>query len=257
MTELPILNQVYRITHTLGNHHKVAENFEKFNKYSLKSNFLKFNNNNPQIKGRRYDASIILTQIDFMNKSVCELGARDSILGPYLTGFANNVYVSDYFEMWEKGTINDLGQPDYWFSLWKKAAINSDKLTCEIQNITKLSYENEQFDVVIALSVIDFTYNQHQINGSDNGDIMALNEMVRICKPDGIIAISLSIGNISTDISGVHVYSENELFERLINPSGCKIYGKYDFNLKNKLNDSLFNINEFYPVSNVIFFLQK
>ena len=100
-------------------------------------------------------------------------------------------------------------------------------------------------------------YSQHKTDNNYDGDIMAIKEMVRICKPGGIIAISLCIGNISVNISGTHVYSENDLFKRLIIPSGCKIYGQYDFDLKNKYNDSLFNINEFYPVSNVIFFLQK
>jgi hypothetical protein len=252
------LNQVYRKKQTLNINFEVARNYDMFNKFSLKSNFLKFVDGVPMIRGRRYDASIILSQIDFNDKIVCELGARDSILGSYLTGFCSKVYMSDYFEMWEKGTIYDLGQPDYWFNMWKNVAIRPDNLICDVRDIMKLDYDSGMFDVVIALSVVDFLIGQHVDNdGNYDGDIVGLGEMVRICKPGGIIALSLCISNESADISGIHVYREKDLFERLIDKSGCKILGDYDFDLRNEYNDSLSNIKELYPVSNIIFFLQK
>lgn len=206
-------------------------------------------------KGRRYDDAVLFnSDVDFNGKVVCELGARDGIFGAWLTKYVDLIYISDYFEEWEKGTVNDLGQIDYWKNIWTRVAPNPEKMIIERQDMTKLSYPDNFFDIIVCTSVIEHLYNQ--VNW--NGDMIAIKEMVRVCRPNGLILLSTDMSKTESKwISGTFYYSKKDLFERLIDYSGCTLRGCYDFDFDNPENNALTTHNGFGPVAPVIFSLKK
>lgn len=242
------LNQVYKKYLTFRVYPIIKSIYNTFSTFCLTKNFTKITNTELIIKGRRYDASIILYFIDFKNKTVCELGARDSILGSYLTQYADKVAMSDYFQEWE-----GLGDKIFWDKIWYSAASEANKLETSTQNILSLDYDDETFDVVIALSVLNYLYTE-----DIDGDIKGFKEMLRICKKGGIVALSIIIGYNSGLDSGMFVYTSQMLFDKFINYSNqCEIVGEYDLDLGNKYNDGLFGLQTMSPVADCIIFIKK
>jgi len=250
------LNQIYREKRTFKDYPEIEKTYKEITQFTMKNNFYKdFGNGNHYPKGRRYDDAVLFnSNVDFTNKTVCELGARDGIFGAWLTQFVDKIYISDYFEAWGKGTEYDLGQIDYWKNLWTNVAPNPERMIIETQNMTKLTYPDNYFDIVVCTSVIEHLYNQ----SNWEGDKIAMKEMVRITKPGGIILLSTDMTpNASKWVSGTYYYNEKELFDRLITHSGCILRGDYDFDFNNDENNAITEHNGFKPVSSVIFSLQK
>ena len=191
--------------------------------------------------GRWYDCIMSLLCVDFIGKTVCELGARDSIFSSYITKYVNNVYASDIFEGW-----GDLGDLQYWDQLWKSCAYDSNKLIAEKQNMTNLTYPDSSMDIVLSFSAIEHI--------PRDGDIVAISEMSRVCKPGGIIVISTEIGEYDSPIVGGYMYSEETLQSRLIGMSGCSLIGDCDFSIDGSESKQILGEHEF---SSVIFFLRK
>lgn len=124
----------------------------------------------------------------------------------------------------------------------------------ETQDMTQLTYPDNFFDIVVSTSVIEHLYNQKDWYG----DMIAMKEMVRICKPGGIILLSTDMSKTESKwVSGTFYYNKEDLFKRLINHSGCELRGDYDFEFDNKDNDALTEHNGFGPVSSVVFSLRK
>jgi 2-polyprenyl-3-methyl-5-hydroxy-6-metoxy-1,4-benzoquinol methylase len=249
------LNQIYKQRQTFEQYPKIKETFDDITEHSIKNNFIRFDQDNQMIiKGRRYDDAVIInSDIDFNGKTVCDLGARDGILGAYLTKYVDKIYVSDYFEEWGKGTEHDLGSIEHWTNIWENAAFDKNKLVIENQDMTKLTYPDNFFDIVISTSVIEHIYNQ----ANWTGDMIAMKEMVRICKPGGIIAVTTDMARESRWVSGTFYYSIEDIFKRLIDHSGCELRGEYNFDINDTENDAISSHNDLYPVSSVIFTLKK
>lgn len=245
------LNQTYRKEETLKipSFHDI---FWGLVKYAYDVKFTKFVNGEEYTKGRIYDYALIMDSgIDFNDKMICELGARDGFFGSYLTKFAKKVHVSDYFEGWGKGTESDLGDFIYWFKTWVNTAINPHRLSIETQNMLNLDYPDNYFDIVISTSVIEHLKNQ---TIDHDGDMVAIKEMVRICKPGGIIALSTDMGTKCEWYSGTFYYDEEQLFKRLIDYSGCKLRGKYEFSLE---GTDMHHVKDDLDSTGVTFTLQK
>jgi SAM-dependent methyltransferase len=248
------LNQVYKQSKTFEDHPNIKATFDELDDISIKHKFFKYAPDGTEIiRGRRYDDAVLFNSIDFKDKLVCDLGARDGIFGSYLTKVVKKIHVSDYFEEWGKGTEHDLGDIEYWTKIWQDAAFDKDKMVIEHQDMTKLTYPDNFFDIVVSTSVIEHIYNQCDWQG----DMVAMKEMVRICKPGGIIALTTDIGLESRWVSGTHYYSKEDLFKRLIDYSGCTLRGDHDFDINHPDCDAITSHNDFAPVSAVIFTLQK
>jgi hypothetical protein len=58
-----------------------------------------------------------------------------------------------------------------------------------------------------------------------------MGEIVRVCKPGGVIAISTDMSVLNAWCSGTFWYDEATLFARLIDPFGVELRGPYDFSL--------------------------
>lgn len=249
------LNQIYKINETLKQYPDIAKTYDELNTFALKNNFCELlDDGGYKLKGRRYDNAVLFNSVDFNEKIVCELGARDGIFSSWLTKYVDKIYTSDYFELWGKGTEYDLGSFDYWANIWKNASYDQDKLVPEIQDITNITHLDNTFDIVICTSVIE-----HMITQCDfTGDMVGIREIVRIVKPGGTILLSTDMtSGKSKWHSGTFYYNEIDLFDRIINPSKCKLNGNYDFNFNNETNDAITYIDGVGMCSPVVLSLIK
>ncbi len=253
-----ILNQLYREEKTLEEYPAIQASFEVFRNHALSHQEF------TQSIGRNYDYAVLFNTpgLDFQDKKIADLGARNGHFGPWLTGLCSQVYVSDYFEGWE-------GLPDFQLAAeqWRKLSVKPDRLVPEIQDITKLTYEDESFDHVVCTSVIEHMFTQSQDkNGDFDGDIRGIKEMVRILRPGGFLLLSTDMskdGVFRGDkedpnwFSGTFWYTEQQLWDRIIKPSGCNVVGSTDFNFEHPDNSCLHTIKDRGPVSPCILALQK
>jgi len=228
------LNQTYKENQTFLEYPKIKLLYNEYNNYCL--NIAKWHKT-----GRTYDCALSLFRCDFNNKVVCELGARDSIFSSFLTQYVNMVHTSDIFMGW-----GDLGTLEFWDKKWKDYAFHPEKIFTSKQNMAQIKYPDNFFDIVISFSAIEHIYQQ---------DVIAIQEMVRICKPGGKIIISTDIANTHQWVSGGYFYDEQSLFNRLIIPSRCVIDGDYDFSFMNTDQEILNNTNLKY--TSAFFILKK
>jgi SAM-dependent methyltransferase len=226
------LNQTYQSKKTFSDYPEIKRIKDDYENYCL--NVAKWHK-----YGRSYDCALSLFYVDFADKIVCELGARDSIFSSYLTKNSKKVYVSDNFVGW------DLGELDYWGKMWRSFAHNESKLICEYQDMKNLQYDNNSMDIVISFSAIEHI--------PQDGDIKAAIEIGRVCAKNGIIIISTEMCRNHVWISGGYFYDEKTIFDRIINPTGCKLIGGYNFDF-DKSDKSFFNGTEY---TSVIMFLKK
>ena len=227
------LNQSYKVSATLEEYSDIKKMKEEYERFCLETtDWGKY--------GRSYDCCVAMHGVDFNGKTICELGARDSLFSSYVTKFVEKVYASDTFIGW-----GDLGDLNHWDKLWKKSAINPERHVSHFQDMTRLSYDNNSMDVVVSFSAIE------HIPG--NGDIAAAKEMGRVCKPGGFVIIGTDMCRNHKWHGGGYFYDEDSLFERIINSTGCKLVGDYDFDFGNSDKNS-FNGLEF---TSVIFVLKK
>lgn len=250
------LNQIYKQKRTFREYPEIKKTYDEITKVSIDHKFrIDLHDNKYRAKGRVYDDAVLFNSgIDFNNKIVCDLGARDGIFGAWLTQFVKKIYISDYFELWEKGTKNDLGQIEYWSEIWNKVAKNPERMVIERQDMSKLTYGDNKFDIVVSTSVIEHMYPQ----ADGNGDMKAIKEMARVCKPGGYILLSTDMSSKESKwVGGTYYYSKEDLFKRLIDHSGCELVGDYDFDFNSPDNDAMTTHAGFGPVSSVIFVLKK
>lgn len=252
----PALNQLYKEIVTKNTYPLVDRIYNEIKDRSIEKNFYKSNGN---VRGRIYDDAVLYTAViedggTFEGKMICDLGARDGAFGAWLTREAEHVYVSDYFNEWGKGTEYDLGQIDIWTQLWQSIAPNPDRLTCEHQDMTKLTYADNTFDHTISTSVIEHIHNQVEYRG----DMVAIREMVRVTKPGGYILLSTDMtAGPSKWHSGTFYYNEVDLYDRIINPSKCAVVGSIDFTFGSE-NNTDENIRDVVgTVSSVTLILKK
>jgi SAM-dependent methyltransferase len=259
------LNQIYQRRKTFEQHPQVEQAFARFDQFAHSHDFVNTVDSVRYARGRLYDYSVIYSNLPKQASGqlssdwvVCDLGARDGFFGAWLTGEVSMVCVSDYFRDWD-----GLGGLDQWSTLWRECARRPERLICESQNMLNLSYGDNQFDLVISTSVIEHL--KPCDNGVGNGDLIAMSEMVRICKPGGFIALSTDMiggGKESVWYSGTFYYSEQDLRQRLVQYPGCRLYSVFtentdgQFDMSDPSNDAITSDRELSPVSSVVFVLQ-
>jgi len=215
------LNQSYRIAETIATRPDVAALTIEFR--SWLKNVVRWTpyDTNPEIGyspgqvhiGRYYDAALTMASIDFTGLRILELGARFSFLGSYLTGVAAEVHVSDLFANDQAGNL------DQWDRLWSGAARRPERLHTGPIDMRTTGCADNAFDVVLNISAIEHV--------PDYGDIVTMIEMGRIVRPGGFIVIGTDISDRFRIKRGKY-YDEDAIYERLIEPSGCSLYGPAD-----------------------------
>jgi SAM-dependent methyltransferase len=231
MSSNPVpLNQTYRMKATYAAYPEIKRMVDDLTAKSIASGF-RLQDGKPRSGGRRYDfATIYASGSDFRGKLVADLGARDGFFGAWLTGEAAQVHISDYFEKWGEGTSIDLGRFEYWENRWRVMAPNPERLVCETQDITKLTYPDAHFDVTICTSVIEHIW---------PNDMDAMREIVRITKPGGIIAMSTDMSTMNQKHGGTFFYNEANFMARLIAPYPVRLRGPVDFSLDHPDTDAI------------------
>ena len=215
----PPLNQTYRIDETLAYCADVKAIYTQYENYLREVVRWVPHDTDPVLGepgkvhvGRAYDAALVMASIDFTGFKVLELGARASFLGCYLTGVAW-VQMTDLFE------AENMGGLDHWCGLWTKAALRPSFLHPDRVDMRDTGYIDNSFDAVLNISAIEHV--------PEDGDIESVVEMARICKPGGFIVIGTDVSD-QFRVAGGKYYDEVALYERLIEPSGCEIYGEVD-----------------------------
>lgn len=107
------------------------------------------------------------------------------------------------------------------------------KFCAEIQDVRNLSYPDNHFDRVSAISTLEHIPN--------DGDFIAIKEMARVLKVSGVMVITVPYGSYEEERQRSvsyfqRVYGKEDLYERLIKPSGLDVvkieyFGerRYDF----------------------------
>ncbi|MEN3234200.1 class I SAM-dependent methyltransferase [Methylobacterium ajmalii] len=230
------LNQTYKMQKTFLEYPNVKSTYDLLTERSTNSPWNKRPDGYTYPWGRRYDYAVLTELLGdrVVGGKIADLGARDGFFGSYLSERCDVVHISDYFEEWGKGTDHDLGDLEKWSTIWKDMATNPDRIVCESQDITSLTYEDNSFDIVICTSVIEHIRDKDQAG---------MAEIVRICKPGGLIAMSTDMSDINKWHSGTFYYNEESIYDRLIIPHPVRIMGRSNFEIDHADNDQIDYIN--------------
>lgn len=242
------LNQVYQKEKTFELVPQVHSNYWMLDEYCKNKGFTNSENIS---KGRLYDYALLLSSnLDFAKMKICEVGARDSILGAYLTKFSN-VHVSDYFQEWP-----ELGDFMKWRKIWHDMAFNERNIFTEPQNVLALSYPENSYDLVIALAVIEHTHYQRLVQDIPCGDLYAIREMIRICKPNGYIFLSTRITSNYESVwyNGTLYYSFNDLKYKLLDQPEISLVDKLNEDFDEEVNETI--TRQQFKVSSVAILLK-
>ncbi|MDY0082364.1 MAG: methyltransferase domain-containing protein [Ignavibacteriaceae bacterium] len=175
-----------------------------------------------------------ITKYSLSNKKALDISS------PYLFGFYCTLNLNiDYTYL--NPDAND-------FNLVKKYSkkiLNKHDFNIESGDATKLSYPDESFDLVISISVIEHIDN--------DGDIIAIKEMMRVLKKNGILILtfpvskSFEIEYTDNDTYGLNVSKTNNkfFFQRLYDESSIEerlLNNITDFTI---LEQQIFGENEY------------
>lgn len=214
------LNQQYQIKRTLADRADVAANMKAIKSWVLERGGWERGGRKPNL-GRSYDDALALTAIDFADADVLELGGRASFLGAYVTRWARSVHVTDLFG----DPFQDWGDLAQWRELWRTAAPEPDRLTVGAADMADLSaFDAGEYDIVLCKSTIE------HLPGDD--DVASMREMARVLRPGGLLLLTTDTAETFRRCRG-HYYDEAALYERLIEPSGCDMYGPADLSWEN------------------------
>ncbi len=126
----------------------------------------------------------ILEQVVFQPADmVLDLGCEHNIFGPFLASWGLQVLGIDL-------------NPKVWPDLQKKKAHVEQALGREIsltfkaEDATQLSLPPNSVDKVLAVSSIE-----HMFSTRGHGDFLAIQEVARVLKPGGVVALSLPMSN--------------------------------------------------------------
>lgn len=138
----------------LNQHQTIKDNIEKYNKPSPLADFLL-----PLIEDKK-------------EVKIADIGSGPySIIGSYLSGVKIDIVHSDnqdFTRFWKKHNFIPLANIEY-------------------QDMEKLTYSDDTFDIVICINALDHT---------PNAD-MAVKEMIRVCKPGAWVYIDCNLDQLS------------------------------------------------------------
>lgn len=246
------LNQVYRIEATFQHYPSIKAKYDELYAYAERNiDYL-------QSVGRNYDYAVLSEGVDFQDKIVCEMGARNGHFGSYLTAFAKEVYISDYFQEW----TDSLPGFEKASADWKAASSRPEILFPSVQDITNLTYSDESCDIVIGSSVIEHMWPQRTNDQGENvGDIVGMQELGRVLRPGGLMLLSTDMIDPTVTelhwISGTYYYNEVELIRRIVEPTGCAFVGPVDFNFHHVDNSEMMEVQGIGPITSAVFKLAK
>jgi ubiquinone/menaquinone biosynthesis C-methylase UbiE len=99
------------------------------------------------------------------------------------------------------------------------------RIDARVMDLTALDYDDETFDVVISVSVLEHM--------NDELKIIGIKEMARVLKPGGIMGITFDFG-VSVGQGHTPVQTVADIVRLFMKPSGLSLYG--DGKLYNTMN---------------------
>lgn len=218
------LNQYYRVRETLNERVDVATALRAYESWCRRD--AGWTVNGKFLVGRTYDVALALTAVDFAGKAVAEFGARGSFFAAYISDVAARVEVSDWFN---PASFRDMGGREEWEARWMACARDPARLTVATRDMRDTELPSESLDVVVSFSAIE-----HLVRPPDS-DIEATRELARLIRPGGFMILSTDIAP-SFRRAGGYYYDADALQTRLIDPTGCELYGptSFDWDLTDK-----------------------
>ena len=142
------------------------------------------------------------------NMKILDIGSGVSLLPVYLASKGHHVISIDNDEI----LMNRLAP-----NLAKWSGVNVDY---KVGNATELNFEDNYFDRVFCISVLEHL-EEEKVNGESvnyhklNLDIKAINEMIRVVKPNGLIILTFDWSENPKDLRS---YKLEDIYERVLKP---------------------------------------
>lgn len=138
------------------------------------------------------------------HREILDVGTRESLLGQFLASRGANVTCMDL----------DVSQ------------IPEGRGVRVVQGDARnMPFDNDHFHHVISTACLKHI--------PDHGDTEAVQEMVRVTRPGGLVAVTFDYGpkyaEYPSEATGRRIYSEDAVYERLVYPSGARLEEPADF----------------------------
>jgi SAM-dependent methyltransferase len=165
---------------------------------------------------------------------VLDTGAYNTYFCVFLKDYVKKIYSTDSFYWAERNYIKELNlpSPKQWVDEINR--IDPEKLIAQKADLTNLSFENNTFDKIFCISVIEHV----------KDDLTGMKEMFRVLKPGGILLLTTEVNKrlnkpySETDRSYYRIYSYEQIID-LIEKIGFKLVGE------NKIMETMDRNNEF------------
>lgn len=100
---------------------------------------------------------------------------------------------------------------------------NRNRLIVRQMDATKITFDDNVFDCVFSFSSIEHL-------GDGTKVTKAIQEMARVVKPGGILAISTEF-RLNSASGGTETFSKDEIMSLIVKPSGCELVEEIDFDI--------------------------
>jgi SAM-dependent methyltransferase len=166
---------------------------------------------------------------------VLDTGAYNTYFCVFLKDYVKKIYSTDSFYWAERNHVKELNLPlpGQWMD--KINGIEPAKLAAREEDLTNLSFENDKFDKIFCISVIEHV----------KDDLVGMKEMFRVLRPGGILLLTTEVNKrlnkpySEVDKSYYRVYSYEQIID-LIKRVGFKLVGE-DRVMETMNRDSEFN----------------
>ena len=157
---------------------------------------------------RSIEYQLVISNMELEKQdTILDIGSGQSPFPVFLASKGHKITVTDV-------DIHSINAQLKWA---KKHSLND--FVAELNDVTKLTYDENTFDKVLATSVLE------HIEG--DGDTKATKEIARVLKPDGTVFITLPFATEFAEYDGKdRWYDERALEKRVVKPSALEIVRK-------------------------------
>jgi SAM-dependent methyltransferase len=168
---------------------------------------------------------------------VLDTGAYNTYFSVFLKDYVKKIYSTDNFYWAERNYIkkSNLPSAEQWMA--EISRVEPGKLIAQEADLTNLSFENNKFDKIFCISVIEHV----------KDDLRGMEEMFRVLKPGGILLLTTEVNKClnkpysEVDGSYYRIYSYEQITD-LIKRTGFKLVGE------DRVMETMGRNSEFYQV---------
>lgn len=140
---------------------------------------------------------------------ILDIGSGASVFPIYLASKGHEVYATDNDEILMNRVSPKLAE-------WSRTFVNY-----KVGDVIKINFDENTFDRVFCISVLEHLEEEDGVDGKrynfhkKNLDITAINEMLRVVKPNGLVIITVDWSENPDDVRS---YKLQDIYERLLKP---------------------------------------